>query len=181
MESLVKYQTHIGGHWVDSASGQCFETDNPYTGKPWALIPRCTADDVDRAVKAAHAAFTSGPWPKLTASQRGALLRKLGDLVVENARALSEVEVRDNGKLIAEINPVVTYMAQWYHYYGGLADKIEGHVLPYGGVVGIDFPQEALGVDVFELAREPIQRIRPNPRHLLDAVFVAQEVRHLAV
>jgi aldehyde dehydrogenase (NAD+) len=130
MESLVKYQTHIGGRWVDAASGAFFETENPYTGKAWALIPRCTADDVDRAVRAAHTAFTSGPWPKLTASQRGALLRKLGDLVLEHARGLSEIEVRDNGKLIAEVNPVISYMAQWYHYYGGLADKIEGAVLP---------------------------------------------------
>src|SRR3954462_1615493 len=128
--TLTKYQTVIDGRWVDAASGDTFETDNPYTGKPWALIPRCAADDVDRAVRAAHTAFTSGPWPKLTASQRGALLRKLGDLVVEHARALSEVEVRDNGKLIAEVNPVISYMAQWYHYYGGLADKIEGAVLP---------------------------------------------------
>ena len=127
---LVKYQTHIDGRWVNSASGECFETDNPYTGKPWGLIPRCNAEDVDRAVRAAHKAFTSGPWPKLTASQRGALLHKLGDLVLEHAKALSEVEVRDNGKLMAEIGPVVRYLAQWYYYYGGLADKIEGAVLP---------------------------------------------------
>ena len=127
---LAKYQIHIAGRWVDSASGEFFETENPYTGKPWALIPRCTAEDVDRAVRAAHAAFTSGPWPKLTASQRGALLRKLGDLVSENSTFLAEVEVRDNGKLIAEMTPVTAYMAQWYHYYGGLADKIEGAVIP---------------------------------------------------
>src|SRR5712691_3127762 len=130
MAILAKYQTHIAGRWVDSASGEFFETDNPYTGKPWALIPRCAAEDVDRAVRAAHTAFTSGPWPKLTASQRGALLRKLGDLVAKNSKALAEIEVRDNGKLIAEMNPVTAYMAQWYHYYGGLADKIEGAVIP---------------------------------------------------
>jgi acyl-CoA reductase-like NAD-dependent aldehyde dehydrogenase len=147
MESLVKYQTHIAGHWVDSASGQFFETDNPYTGKPWALIPRCTAEDVDRAVRAAHTAFTSGPWPKLTASQRGALLRKLGDLVIQHAKSLSEIEVRDNGKLIAEINPVINYMAQWYHYYGGLADKIEGAVLPTDKADTFNFTRyEPLGV-----------------------------------
>ncbi len=127
---LEKYQTVIGGRWVDSASGEFFETENPYTGKPWALIPRCTAEDVDRAVRAAHAAFTSGPWPKLTASQRGALLRKLGDLVSEHSKFLAEVEVRDNGKLIAEMTSTTAYMAQWYHYYGGLADKIEGAVIP---------------------------------------------------
>src|SRR6185295_9980762 len=59
-----------------------------------------------------------------------ALLRKLGDLIVEHARPLAEIEVRDNGKLLAEVSPVITYMAQWFHYYGGLADKIEGAVLP---------------------------------------------------
>ena len=130
MSTLVKYQTHIAGRWVDAASGQTFETENPYTGKPWALIPRCAAEDVDRAVRAAHTAFTSGAWPKLTASQRGALLRRLGDLVAENSKFLAEIEVRDNGKLIAEMSPVTAYMAQWYHYYGGLADKIEGAVIP---------------------------------------------------
>jgi aldehyde dehydrogenase (NAD+) len=128
--SLTKYQTVIGGGWTDAASGEFFETDNPYTGKPWALIPRCAADDVDRAVRAAHKAFTSGEWPKLTASKRGALLRRLGDLVSENSKFLAEVEVRDNGKLIAEMNTTTAYMAQWYHYYGGLADKIEGAVIP---------------------------------------------------
>jgi (Z)-2-((N-methylformamido)methylene)-5-hydroxybutyrolactone dehydrogenase len=128
--ALTKYQTVIGGGWTDSASGEFFETDNPYTGKPWALIPRCSADDVDRAVKAAHKAFTSGEWPKLTASKRGALLRRLGDLVAENSKFLAEVEVRDNGKLIAEMNTTTAYMPQWFHYYGGLADKVEGAVLP---------------------------------------------------
>jgi aldehyde dehydrogenase (NAD+) len=127
---LTKYQTVIAGRWVDSASGEFFETDNPYTGKPWALIPRCAADDVDRAVKAAHKAFTSGEWPKLTASKRGALLRRLGDLVAEHSKFLAEIEVRDNGKLIAEMNTTTAYMAQWYHYYGGLADKTEGAVIP---------------------------------------------------
>ena len=107
-----------------------FESDNPYTGKPWALIPRCAAEDVDRAVRAAHTAFTSGEWPTLTPSRRGALLRRLGDLVSEHSQFLAEIEVRDNGKLIAEMKPVTAYMAQWYHYYGGLADKIEGAVIP---------------------------------------------------
>jgi len=127
---LTKYQTVIGGGWTDSASGEFFETDNPYTGKPWALIPRCASDDVDRAVRAAHKAFTSGEWPKLTASKRGALLHRLGDLVAEHSKYLAEIEVRDNGKLIAEMNTTTAYMAQWYHYYGGLADKIEGAVIP---------------------------------------------------
>jgi (Z)-2-((N-methylformamido)methylene)-5-hydroxybutyrolactone dehydrogenase len=121
---------YVGGEWVDAGSGDHFESDNPYLGEPWALIPRGTAADADRAVRAAHAAFTSGEWPRLTASRRGALLRRLGDLISQRSKELAEIEVRDNGKLYAEMSAQTTYMAQWYHYYGGLADKVEGSVLP---------------------------------------------------
>jgi aldehyde dehydrogenase (NAD+) len=121
---------YVGGEWVDAGSGDYFESDNPYLGEPWALIPRGTAADADRAIRAAHAAFTSGEWPRLTASRRGALLRRLGDLIIEKSAELAEIEVRDNGKLYAEMSAQCAYMAQWYHYYGGLADKIEGSVLP---------------------------------------------------
>jgi aldehyde dehydrogenase (NAD+) len=120
----------IGGEWTDAAAGACFESTNPYTGKAWALIPRGGREDVDRAVRAARNAFTQGEWPRLTATQRGALLRKLGDLIGAKAKYLAEIEVRDNGKLISEMSAQTTYMAQWYYYYGGLADKIEGAVLP---------------------------------------------------
>ena len=144
---LTRYQTCIGGRWVNAASGEFFETDNPYTGKPWALVPRCGADDVDRAVRAAHQAFSAGEWPTLTPSRRGALLRRLGDLIVDHAAALAEIEVRDNGKLIAEVKPVITYMAQWFHYYGGLADKIEGAVIPTDKADVFNFTRyEPLGV-----------------------------------
>jgi aldehyde dehydrogenase (NAD+) len=127
---LTRYKMFIGGEWVDTAAGGCFESDNPYTGRPWALIPRGGAADVERAVQAARKAFTSGDWPKLNASKRGALLRKLGDLIGEKSKFLAEIEVRDNGKLYAEMSAQTAYMAQWYYYYGGLADKIEGHVIP---------------------------------------------------
>ena len=128
--TLTRYRMYVGGEWVDAGSGDVFESDNPYLGEPWALIPRATAADADRAVRAAHAAFTSGEWPRLTASQRGALLRRLADLITQKSAALAEIEVRDNGKLYAEMSAQTAYMAQWYHYYGGLADKIEGAVLP---------------------------------------------------
>jgi acyl-CoA reductase-like NAD-dependent aldehyde dehydrogenase len=127
---LATYQLYIDGRWVEPASGEYFETDNPYLAQPWARVARGTAADVDRAVQAAHRALTSGEWPKLTASRRGALLRRLGDLVTERSKALAEIEVRDNGKLYAEMSAQTAYMAQWYHYYGGLADKIEGSVIP---------------------------------------------------
>ena len=128
--TLAKYRMFIGGEWVDSASGETFQSDNPFTGKPWALIPKGNAQDADRAVRAAHKAFTTGEWPKMNPSKRGALLRKLGDLIGEKAKFLAEIEVRDNGKLLAEMSAQTAYMAQWYYYYGGLADKIEGHVIP---------------------------------------------------
>ena len=128
--TLVKYRMYIEGQWGEPASGQYFESHNPYTGKPWALIPRGNAEDGDRAVRAARKAFVSGEWPKMNASRRGALLRKLGDLITDNAKLLAEIEVRDNGKLLSEMSLQTAYMAQWYYYYGGLADKIEGQVIP---------------------------------------------------
>jgi len=128
--TLTRYKMFIGGEWVESASGETFQSDNPFTGKPWALVPKGNAQDADRAVRAAHKAFTSGEWPKLTPSRRGALLRKLADLIGEKSKFLAEVEVRDNGKLYAEMSAQTAYMAQWYYYYGGLADKVEGHVIP---------------------------------------------------
>jgi len=120
----------IDGEWVSPSSGEWFETVDPYTGKPWALIPKGNAEDADRAVKAAHRAFTSGDWPKFSATQRGALLRRLGDLIAKSGQPLAETEVKDNGKLIAEMRSQLNYVPQWYYYFGGLADKIEGAVIP---------------------------------------------------
>jgi acyl-CoA reductase-like NAD-dependent aldehyde dehydrogenase len=130
MSDLQKYKMLIGGEWVDSSDGETFESMNPYTGENWALFPRGTKDDADRAVAAARKAFTSGDWPKMTATQRGHLLRKLGDLVAKHADELAATEVRDNGKLLAEMGMQLKYVPQWYYYFGGLADKIEGGVTP---------------------------------------------------
>jgi len=146
-ESLTSFQMFIDGQWTDAARRDVFESDDPYLGKPWALIPRGTADDVDRAVRAAHRALTTGEWPKLTASKRGALLRRLGDLITERSAHLAAIEVRDNGKLYAEMSAQCAYMAQWYHYYGGLADKVEGAVLPTDKPDTFNFTRyEPLGV-----------------------------------
>ena len=127
---LARYQMFVDGRWIESSSGATFETENPFTGRAWATIPRGTPDDVDRAVRAAHTAFRAGAWPRMTASQRGALLRKLAELITQKSASLAEIEVRDNGKLYAEMSAQTAYMAQWYHYFGGLADKIEGAVIP---------------------------------------------------
>ena len=127
---LPTYPMHIGGRSVEAADGGWFDTQNPYTGETWARIARGGPADATRAVDAAHEAFTSGEWPSLNATARGSLLRKLGDLIAERATELATIEVRDNGKLMAEMAGQLAYMPQWYYYYGGLADKIEGHVLP---------------------------------------------------
>ncbi len=130
MPQLEKLHMYIDGQPHDPVSGDYIETSNPYTGKAWGLVPRGNAEDVDAAVNAAKRAFSSGEWPKTNASTRGHMLRKLGDLLAENAQRLGELEVKDNGKLIAEMSMQTKYAAQWYYYFGGLADKIEGGVLP---------------------------------------------------
>ncbi|MCZ7564695.1 MAG: aldehyde dehydrogenase [Burkholderiales bacterium] len=127
---MQRYQMYIGGKFVDASAGEWFETFNPFTGQPWAQVARGNAKDADRAVQAAHQAFTEGPWPLLNASQRGKLLHRLGDLVAREAKRLAELEVRDNGKLIAEMQGQLNYLPQWFYYYGGLADKIEGAAIP---------------------------------------------------
>jgi len=125
-----RYQLYIDGARIDPASGEWFESDDPFTGQAWALIPKGNAEDVDRAVQAAHRAFTSGPWPAMTASDRGLLLHRLGDAIARDAKRLAEIEVRDNGKLWAEMSAQLNYVPRWFHYFGGLADKIEGRVTP---------------------------------------------------
>ena len=130
MSGLPRFNAYIDGKSVPPETGEYFETVNPYTAKIWAEVARCGAAEADAAVEAAWRAFNSGDWPKLTATARGALLRKLGDLIAEHAQTLAECEVRDNGKLLNEMLMQCRYIPQWYYYYGGLADKIEGSVIP---------------------------------------------------
>ena len=128
--TLQTYQTYIDGKWVDAASGKTFQTFDPYTGEPWALIPECDKADVDRAVEAASRAFESGPWPKMTPTARGKIMRRIAELIEKHAEHLGQIEVRDNGKLISEMAAQTKYMPEWFYYYGGLADKIQGAVVP---------------------------------------------------
>ena len=143
---MKKHQMLIGGVWIDPAGGQWFESVNPFTAAPWALIPRGTKADVDAAVGAARSAFY-GDWRRLTATARGALLRKLGDLIASEAARLAEIESTDNGKLIAEMRGQLNYIPQWFYYFGGLADKIEGRVIPIDKPGVFNFTrEEPLGV-----------------------------------
>ncbi|HPF28037.1 MAG TPA: aldehyde dehydrogenase [Steroidobacteraceae bacterium] len=145
--NMQEYQLYIDGQWRDPATGQWLDTANPYTGEAWARIPRAGAADVDLAVAAAHRAFKSGAWPALTATRRGQLLVRLADIVTANAEGLAAIEVRDNGKLLAEVLNQCRYLAEWYRYYGGLADKIEGSVPPIDKPNVLNFTRhEPLGV-----------------------------------
>ena len=131
MAELEKFEMVIGGQWVGAASGETFESYNPYTAQPWAEIPKGGVADVDAAVEAAYQAGRPGSeWRSMTASARGALLRKFGDALMDAAEHLGEMETRDKGKLIAEMGVQCKYLTPWYQYYGGLCDKIEGSVIP---------------------------------------------------
>ncbi len=143
---MQKYRMYIGGNWCEPSTGQWLDTINPYTGECWAKIPRGAVQDVECAVAAAQAAF-EGDWAKIKPSQRGKLLVKFADLVEGEAERLAQIEVRDNGKLFAEMFAQTKYLAEWYRYYGGLADKIEGTVIPSDKSDTFNFTRyEPLGV-----------------------------------
>ena len=127
---MFTYQTYIDGKWVDAASGKTFQTFDPYTGEPWATVPECDKVDVDRAVEAASRAFEAGPWPKMTPTERGKIMRRIAQLIEKHSEHLGQIEVRDNGKLISEMAAQTKYMPEWFYYYGGLADKVQGAVVP---------------------------------------------------
>jgi len=127
---MKTYQHFIDGAYVDPAEGAWFDSVDPYRGEAWARIPRGSAADIDAAVAAAKRAMTTGPWAGMTPSARGKCMRKLGDLVAGNAQRLAEIEVRDNGKLMSEMLGQLNYHPEWWYYYAGLADKVEGAVPP---------------------------------------------------
>ncbi len=127
---MQTFRHFIKGQYADSDSGQWIESVDPFSGAVWARVPQGTASDIDAAVAAAKEAFEDPSWAELSASSRGKLMRRLGDLVLENADRLAELEVRDNGKLFAEMQAQMLYHPEWWYYFAGLADKVEGSVLP---------------------------------------------------
>ena len=142
---MQRFQNYIDGKFEDGAGAA--DSLDPSTGQAWAQMPMADAGDVDRAVRAADRAFRSPDWAGLTATARGKLLFRLADLVEDAAPRLAALETRDTGKIIRETSAQIAYVAEYYRYYAGLADKIEGAHLP------IDKPdmevwlrREALGV-----------------------------------
>jgi aldehyde dehydrogenase (NAD+) len=129
---MKTYQHWINGAWVDPAGAEWLESVDPYHGGAWARIPRGNSEDANRAVGAAYDAMHNGPWSRMTATERGKILRRIGDLLadVKNAQRLAEIESRDNGKLLAEMEGQLKYLPEHWYYFAGMADKIEGSVVP---------------------------------------------------
>lgn len=130
MKELKKYNMYINGEWTPSSDGKYFKSYNPATGEAWCEVAEATAEDVDRAVKAAQDAFENSEWTNMTYTQRGRLVSKLGDLIADNVEELATFETTDNGKLIREMRGQLSYLPEFYYYFGGLADKIQGSTLP---------------------------------------------------
>ena len=129
MAELEQFRMLIAGRPVDAISGRTFESQNPYTGTSWATIPDGGPEDVDAAVHAARDAL-DGEWGQMTGFARAACLRRLADLIGENAERLARQEVNDSGKLYREMLGQLQGLGSWYQYFAGLADKIEGQQIP---------------------------------------------------
>ncbi|KII14771.1 aldehyde dehydrogenase [Phaeobacter sp. S60] len=125
---MQQFQQYIGGVFSDGSAR--FESRDPASGEVWAMMPEARNADVEAAVAAARAAFHAPDWAGMTATARGKLLFRLADLIAENAETLARLETRDTGKIIRETSAQIAYVADYYRYYAGLADKIEGAHLP---------------------------------------------------
>ena len=124
------YQLFIDGQWVEGGQGQIMASENPATGEDWATFACAAPADVDRAVGAARRVLDDPTWRDMTQTQRGKLLYRLAELIEEHAQEIGRVETTDSGKLLAETAMQSAYVGDYFRYYAGLADKIEGAVLP---------------------------------------------------
>lgn len=130
MHQKPHYQLFIDGAWTEGARGQVMASLNPATGEEWASFACAAAEDVERAVSAARRSLDDPAWRDMTQTARGKLLFRLAELIEQNAGRLGEIETKDSGKLLAETATQTAYVGDYYRYYAGLADKIEGAVLP---------------------------------------------------
>ncbi|MDC0483666.1 aldehyde dehydrogenase [Candidatus Thioglobus sp.] len=125
---MEHFKHYINGKF--SSGSERFETLNPANGMPWATFPSATEDESNFAIESAHKALYDSAWSSLTPTQRGKLIHRLGDLISEHASELGDLETRDSGKLAVETRAQSSYVSDYYYYYAGLADKIQGEVLP---------------------------------------------------
>ena len=162
---MEHYKLYINGQFVNSSSGKTFESIDPSTEKPWATIAEANKTDVNHAVDSAYKAF-HGEWSTLLPNQRGNYLRAIGDQLKENAELLGKIETMDTGKMFKETKFQANYIADYYYYYAGIVDKIEGSTLPI----------DKTNMQVFT-TREPIGVIAAivpwNSQQFLTAVKLA--------
>jgi len=165
MTKLKEYKMYINGAWVDAENKKTFKTLNPENNEPWAVVPEASAKDVNNAVVSAQKAF-DGKWSQLMPKERANYLRAIANQLRENAEMLGKIETIDTGKLFRETKTQANYIAEYYDYFAGLADKVEGTVLP------IDKPNMQVIT-----TREPIGVIAAiipwNSQMLLTAVKLA--------
>jgi len=129
MTKIQNFKMYIDGQWVDSESNKTIETFNPENNEVWATVPEASAKDVDRAVKAAQNAFEVS-WANLHPRDRAKYLRSLANQLRDNAEHLGTIETKDTGKIFRETKTQANYIAEYYDYFAGLADKVEGTVVP---------------------------------------------------
>ena len=129
MTKIQNFKMYIDGQWVDSETGRTIETLNPENNEVWATVPEASAKDVDRAVKAAQNAFEVS-WANLHPRDRAKYLRSLANQLRDNAKHLGAIETKDTGKIFRETKTQANYIAEYYDYFAGLADKVEGTVVP---------------------------------------------------
>ena len=162
---MEHYKLYINGKFTESSSKKTFQTIDPSTEQPWATIAEANKEDVNSAVEAAYNAF-QGKWSSTLPTQRGQFLRAIGDQLKDNAELLGSIETRDTGKMFKETKFQANYIAEFYYYYAGLVDKIEGSTLP------IDKPD----MQVFT-TREPVGVVAAvipwNSQQLLSAIKLA--------
>ena len=162
---MQHYKLYINGEFVNSSSNKIFESIDPSTEESWATVAQANEEDVNNAVEAAYKVF-EGEWSSVLPNHRGHFLRAIGDQLKENAELLGTIETRDTGKMFKETKFQANYIAEYYYYYAGLADKIEGSTLP------IDKPD----MQAFT-TREPlgvVAAIVPwNSQQLLTAIKLA--------
>ena len=165
MTKLKEYKMYIDGAWIDAENKKTFKSLNPENNEPWAIVPEASDKDVNKAVEAAQKAF-EGKWPKLMPRERANYLKAIANQLRENAELLGKIETIDTGKLFRETKTQANYIAEYYDYFAGLTDKVEGTVLP------IDKPNMQVIT-----TREPIGVIAAiipwNSQMLLTAVKLA--------
>ena len=165
MSKIQNFKMYINGEWVESSSGKKIETLNPENNEVWATVPEANAKDVDQAVQAAQNAFEN-TWSKLHPRERAKYLRLIGEQLRANAEQLGKIETIDTGKLYKETKTQANYIAEYYYYFAGLADKVEGTVVP------IDKPD--MQVTTTRIPIGVIAAIIPwNSQMLLTAVKLA--------